>query len=82
MVKTGGCINADGAQNWLWYELQNLGADDDAGVRILWKGVAPPAGEPYLGSVDCNGCHVVAAPNDYVWSTPLQLRTLAPKATP
>ncbi|MFI5299259.1 MAG: hypothetical protein ACHREM_14285 [Polyangiales bacterium] len=80
MVKSGGCINADGAIDWLWYQLANEASgtnDAGAGAQILWRGVAPPAGtDPYLAGVSCNGCHVGAATNDFVWSTPLQLSRL------
>ena len=75
MVKRGGGFNADGARDWEWFELQNLA--NDGGVRILWRGVAPPAGEVYPGSTSggCNGCHGEASTNDFVWSSALQLST-------
>jgi hypothetical protein len=71
MVKRGGDYNTAGATGWEWFELQNL---DETNVDIIWRGVAPPAGESYApGSVTCNACHGNAKGNDYVWSTALAL---------
>jgi hypothetical protein len=71
MVKRGGGFNADGAVGWEWFELKNV---DDTNVQIIWRGVAPPAGESYApGSVTCNDCHGAAKGNDFVWTTGLAL---------
>lgn len=71
MVKRGGDFNPTGAVNWEWFELQNV---DSATVQIVWRGFGPPAGETYGGNpAFCNGCHVIAAGNDDVWSSALQL---------
>jgi hypothetical protein len=71
MVKRGDGYNTDGAVGWEWFELKNL---DDTNVEILWRGVAPPAGESYApGSTTCNVCHAGARANDFVWSTALTL---------
>ena len=71
MVKRGGDFNPTGAVNWEWFELQNV---DSATVQIVWRGFGPPAGETYGGNpAFCNGCHVIAADNDDVWSSALQL---------
>lgn len=75
MVKRGGDYNAQGAAGWEWFELQNL---DEQAVRIVWRGVGPPAGEMYGGDpkAGCNGCHVGAADNDFVLSTAITLEAL------
>lgn len=66
MVKRGGGYDAQGAIGWEWFELTNLAS---GGVRIVWRGVGPPAGEKYGGDPNgCNGCHGSAKANDYVWS--------------
>jgi hypothetical protein len=71
MVKRGDGYNTDGAMGWEWFELKNL---DDTNVEIVWRGVAPPAGDMYApGSVTCNDCHAGAQSNDFVWSTALSL---------
>jgi hypothetical protein len=72
MVKRGGSYNAAGAKDWEWFELQNV---DEHSVRVLWRGVGPPAGEKYGGDPNggCNGCHTAAKSNDYVQSKALQL---------
>jgi hypothetical protein len=67
MTRRGGTFNPSGAAGWEWFELQNTG---DAGtLTILWRGVAPPAGEVYAGNVngDCNTCHE-KAPHDGVFA--------------
>jgi hypothetical protein len=76
MAKRGGGYNAAGAVDWEWLELTRL-ADDMA--QIDWSGTGPMGGsaDPYAGDPEvCNGCHVDAVGNDYVWSTPLNLTTL------
>ncbi len=72
MVKRGGGYNSEGAKDWEWFELQNL---DEASVKIIWRGVGPPAGEMYGGdpNASCNSCHKTAAANDFVQSTELSL---------
>jgi hypothetical protein len=71
MVKRGNDYNSAGASGWEWFELMNL---DDTNVQIVWRGVAPPAGESYApGSPTCNDCHGNAKGNDFVWSTALSL---------
>jgi hypothetical protein len=77
MVKRGGGYNPDGAVGWEWFELnRNPGAGDT--VRIVWSGVQPPEGDEYShGEAGaCNGCHMGAKRNDYVWSAPLSLKAL------
>jgi hypothetical protein len=73
MVKRGGNYNSHGAPGWEWFEL-DPNAPDSAPV-LLWRGVAPPAGENYSGSQSgtCNDCHGAARNNDSVQSPPLQL---------
>jgi|HubBroStandDraft_6_1064221.scaffolds.fasta_scaffold522331_2 hypothetical protein len=68
MAKRGGGYNDDGAAGWEWFELQTLPGGGDA-VTIVWRGVAPPAGETYSGNVsgDCNQCHQ-GAPHDGVFA--------------
>jgi hypothetical protein len=74
MVKYGPGYNegSGGAKEWEWFSLHNNG---DGSVAILWQGIQPLAGETYAGQPigDCNGCHTVAAENDYVWDSALQL---------
>jgi hypothetical protein len=67
MAKRGGDYNEGGAPGWEWFEIENV--DDGGAVEILWRGVAPAAGELYAGSVngDCNTCHV-NAPHDGVYA--------------
>jgi hypothetical protein len=56
-AKRGGGYNS-AAPGWEWFELENL-ADGNDGVRIVWRGVGPPAGETYGGDPNggCNTCH-------------------------
>jgi hypothetical protein len=73
MVKRGGNFNAAGAVDWEWFELKNAA---DGTVAVSWHGYGPPSGsgDVYGGNpAVCNSCHMVAAPNDYVWSGALQL---------
>jgi len=76
-AKRGLGYNAAGAVDWEWLELVTAPPD---GVRIVWRGVGPPAGEQYGGDPTggCNGCHALAAANDYVLSPWLQLAGVAP----
>jgi hypothetical protein len=78
-VKRGGGFNlgtatAPGAVNWEWFELQQTDTDTPTIVGG-WRGVGPPSsadvygGDPAL----CNGCHVQAKANDFIWSDKLQL---------
>ncbi len=71
-MKRGGGYNS-GAPGWEWFDLALL---DDAsdGVRIVWRGVGPPAGETYGGdpAAGCNSCHV-ACDNDAICAKPLAL---------
>lgn len=80
MARRGGDFNADGALGWEWFELDY--ATDGTPV-IRWRGEEPPEGEAY-GALpgqdpdtaaategDCNGCHMGARANDYVWSIDL-----------
>lgn len=66
MVKRGGGYNASGALNWEWFELKRV---EGGTVRIVWRGVGPPAGEKYAGDPNgaCNGCHA-SQENDFVRS--------------
>lgn len=73
MVKRGGDFNPTGAVNWEWFELQNTA---NSGVVINWRGYGPPSGsgEVYGGDPTiCNSCHLIAAANDDVWSSAVQL---------
>jgi hypothetical protein len=71
MVKRGDGFNSGGADGWEWFSLQD---NADGTATILWRGVAPPAGEVYAGQAigDCNGCHLPTR-NDSVWDSALQL---------
>jgi len=75
MAKRGGGYNPD-APGWEWFELQNLDDGCD-GVRVIWRGVGPPAGETYGGDPDagCNRCHTDCE-NDAVCAKPLNLSLL------
>lgn len=70
MAKRGGTYNSQGALGWEWFELQD-GSDGTA--LIVWRGIAPPAGEGYgdIAGGACNTCHGVHADNDYVASVAL-----------
>lgn len=71
MVKRGGGYNASGANGWEWFELANVDPND---VEILWRGIGPPSGQAYGGSIEvCNNCHALAHANDYVWTEGLKL---------
>jgi len=71
MVKRGGGYNSDGATDWEWFELHD---EADGSVSVIWRGVAPPAGESYGGTGSaCNDCHAAARDNDFVQSAPLTL---------
>jgi hypothetical protein len=73
MVKRGGNFNPTGAIDWEWFELQNTA---DGGVVINWRGYGPPSGSSDIYGGDptiCNTCHLIAARNDDVWSSALQL---------
>jgi hypothetical protein len=66
MAKRGGDYNP-GLPAWEWFEVQNI---DNAGdVDIIWRGIAPPAGQTYSGNVngDCDTCHE-RAPHDGVYA--------------
>jgi hypothetical protein len=65
-------FNAGGADGWEWWSVQDLG---NCNIERLWRGTAPPSGESYTNTPggDCNGCHVQAVANDYVWDDALQL---------
>jgi hypothetical protein len=66
MVKVGCDFNADGAQNWEWFELK---VDSTNTASIFWRGAVPPAGMSYSGDpTACNTCHALAKDNDYVQS--------------
>lgn len=78
MARRGDDYNLDGAVGWEWLELDHI---DDPVPRIAWRGSVPPDGEDYalfadtdtadptLG--DCNGCHLSAFANQYVFTIPL-----------
>lgn len=70
-VKRGGGYNAT-VPGWEWFEIENLGDGND-GVRIVWRGVGPPAGETYGGdpNAGCNTCHKSCT--DAVCAPPLAL---------
>lgn len=73
MAKRGGDFNATGAVNWEWFDLTN---SVDGSVVINWRGFGPKSGSAdiYGGNPTiCNDCHEVAAANDYVWSSAVQL---------
>jgi hypothetical protein len=72
MVKRGGGYNDGGAAGWEWFSLLDA---PDGTVAILWRGIVAPETETYAGRPigDCNGCHVQAIANDFVWDTALQL---------
>jgi hypothetical protein len=73
MVKRGGGFNPNGARNWEWFELQNT---VDSGIVINWRGYGPPSGssDVYGGNPTiCNTCHLIAAADDDVWSSAVQL---------
>jgi hypothetical protein len=72
MVKRGDPFNSGGAAGWEWFSLQD---NADGSVNILWRGVVAPPGQTYADQAigDCNGCHAIAAGNDYVWDSALQL---------
>lgn len=73
MVKRGGDFNPTGAVDWEWFELQNA---VDGGAVINWRGYGPPSGsgDVYGGNPTiCNTCHLIAAANDDVWSSAVQL---------
>ena len=78
MAKRGGDYNSSGAAGWEWLELDPPQTINPAMPNILWRGVAPPAGENYSGSPSgtCNDCHSAAKANDYVQSPPLQFDKL------
>jgi hypothetical protein len=73
-AKRGGDYNKSGAAGWEWFDLKN----DPAGIVIVWRGIAPPAGicsyGPVVGGV-CNDCHGAAPANDFVLSGALRLGT-------
>jgi hypothetical protein len=58
MVKRGGDYNKNGPIGWEWSELTDLDPAANS-VRIVWRGVGPPAGEMYGGDPNggCNQCH-------------------------
>ena len=72
MAKRGADFNASGAVGWEWFELENANAGT---VVIKWHGYGPTSttdkygGNPHV----CNDCHALAASNDYVWSSAVQL---------
>jgi hypothetical protein len=72
MVKRSADFNAQGAKGWEWFELTE--AQDV--VAVGWRGLGAPDGETYGGDPagSCNGCHQMAARNDYVLSKVLELR--------
>lgn len=72
MVKRGGDFNATGAINWEWFELVN---QLDGSVTVNWHGYGPQTGtDKYGGDPSvCNNCHKIAAPNDFAFSSALQL---------
>lgn len=73
MVKRGDGYNAPpGANGWEWFSLQN---NADGSVTILWRGLVAPPGQTYADQAigDCNGCHTLAASNDNVWDSALEL---------
>jgi hypothetical protein len=73
-AKRGGGYNGSGAAGWEWFDLKN----EPAGVAIVWRGIAPPAGACAYGAVIggvCNDCHGAATANDFVLSAALRLGT-------
>jgi hypothetical protein len=64
-AKRGGTYNSTGAVGWEWFELTRTASGV---VSIKWRGFGPPLGEAYGGNpkAGCNGCHALAANNDYV----------------
>jgi hypothetical protein len=71
MVKRGPGWNTTGAKEWEWFSLLE---NTDGSVTVLWRTV-PLSGETYANQPigDCNGCHLRAIANDYVWDTALHL---------
>jgi hypothetical protein len=75
MVKVGNNFNDMGAVNWKWCDLSNT-SDPTLPVSMNWCAYGPPTGtvDSYGGNPNtCNDCHVLAQPNDYVWTEALQL---------
>ena len=75
MAKRGGHFNPD-AGDWEWFELTTAVDDPPSACAptISWRGQAPPAGTVYGGQLaECDGCHSVAADNDFVAGTALLL---------
>lgn len=72
MVKRGGGYNAQGARGWEWFELRER---EDGSVGVNWRGLNAPSGEGYGGDPagGCNGCHEIAADNDFVRASALRL---------
>jgi hypothetical protein len=72
MVKRGCGYNSAGANGWEWFSLED---NADGTATILWRGLAPLAGQTYANQPagDCNGCHQGISSNDYVWDAPLEL---------
>jgi hypothetical protein len=76
MVKRGANFNENGAKNWEFFELIN---NPDGSEKVNWQGYGPSSAtmDLYGGNPQvCNNCHVLAAPNDYIWSAALQLSNL------
>ncbi len=69
MSKRGGDFNPLGAVGWEWFGL----GPTASGVKIEWRGHAPPADAGYGGGGNgaCNRCHGVASSTDFVLSPPL-----------
>jgi hypothetical protein len=63
-VKRGGSYNVTGAVGWEWFEIEETSGN----MRIVWRGLGPPAGESYGGdpNAGCNVCHRTVPANDYV----------------
>ena len=78
-AKRGGTFNAQQAIGWEWFELTIAPSGQ---VGFLWRGEKPPKDHGYeslpgLGSTsstetDCNTCHVLAAPSEYVLAPALR----------
>jgi hypothetical protein len=68
MEKRGGDFNSGGAVNWEWFELQSIN-ESNVGP-FVWRGYGPTnsmdsyGGDPQV----CNGCHAMAAADDFVFT--------------
>lgn len=70
MAKRGGAYNAQGAAGWEWMKLQR---SRSGAIVIVWRGLGPPADDPYKArGVACNDGHGAHVSNDSVLTPNLQ----------